>query len=129
MNVGDRVLRKRFSAFVERDTVVVIVERRYKNSAIDAVESRVAVGYALAVHVHEARNRNVNNLQLVLLLGYLEAAEIIGRSQMVFIRGIVLVREDDRVAIREPRDVVDVSMRVVAHRASPEPDGRRRTEI
>src|SRR5687767_7007035 len=90
MNAGDRVPRKRFSDSVERDAVVGIVERRYKNSAIGDVEVRVAGGEALAVHEHGARKRNGHDLQLVLLRGYLEAAEIIGRSQMVFIRGIVL---------------------------------------
>ncbi len=54
--------------------------------------------------------------------GQLEPAEVVHRPRVVLVGRILFDREHDGALVNEPRDVIDVAMRVVADTALAEPD-------
>ena len=57
--------------------------------------------------------------------GLLEPLEVVQRSRVIVVRGIVLDGEDDRIRRHEARHIIDVTVRVVADAPCAEPDRTR----
>src|SRR6266487_3290490 len=113
--------RKCLGDSVERHAIVRIIKSRYKNGAISYVEVRVARGQALAIHRHRAGKRNRHYSERLCFRRRLEATEIVHRPRVILIRWIRFVRQNHSVTRAEPRDVVDVTVGVVANSALAQP--------
>ena len=124
MDADNLAIRKQIAQYIQRDSVIGIVEGRHQNQAIGDIKIGVAGGQSLSAEDHGAGKRQFNDLQLASL-------QICGGAQtpQVFLQrlvvGVVLVGFDHgEHGIRgdEARNVIDVAVRVVALDAAAQPD-------
>ncbi len=124
VNADDFARGKQLCERVERDAVVRIVERGNQHQAVGDVEIRVAGRQPLAVEVDRRGHGERDHAQA----GALQQLQIFPQR--------FVVRFDDLVddghhgfLIHEARQIVDVTVRVVARDALLQPDGPANPEI
>ena len=110
---------------VERFTIVRVVERRDDDDFVRDIEVRVARRQPLSFHDDRARIRDLHDTHA----GGFDPRMIFDRTAMIRIVAIRLVGEQHRPGWREPRDVVDVPVSIIADTAFAEPYGIRDSEV
>ena len=126
VHANNLVPRHEFRQDIQCDSIVPIVESRHQHHAVGNVEVRVAGRQAFAGHDDPTRIRERDypkGPDLRIARGQLEPAQVVDRLQVIVVARVVLDGYDDRVRRDEPRDVVHVTVRVIARTAVAEPDG------
>src|SRR5437660_12791044 len=116
--------REELGQNVQRDAIVRVIEYGNENNAIRDVEVAVASGQAPAFEDDGRRHEQLNDLEaFAVLIGRgLEPAEILCERVVVFVVPVGLDHRDDLAGRDETRDVVDVTVGIVACDTTSQPD-------
>ena len=123
--------REEFGESIEGDAIVCAIENWGEYDSVGNVEIRIARWQTAAFEHHRLGHGKFDYRQLACRPGRGLIAASAGslEGRMIQIFAVRLDHGDDRVLGDETRQVVYVSMGVVAEDAASQPDGVRRTQI
>ncbi len=116
---------------VEGDAVGRVVEGRDEHETVCDIEVGVAGRETLSLEIHRPGHGQLDDTQglPVLVAGRLKAPEVVLERLVVWVVGARLDGRDDGLRVDKPREVVDVSVRVVAGDSAPQPDDVPRAQV